>query len=178
MVNHTITLTQESIHNELKDKLKNLQKFEQSEEFKNIKKYCDVKVSEYEKKIESEVEKRKTKTKEHKAIFSELDLMLFNLMFLEDIQLEIKDKTVLSELKESIEAVKSHIYLQTNNFDFCIYSELDWIKHNYKLYMWFEMTIKQMITKYELQEKEVDVNSSLNAYSDKSNAWQIPEIEV
>lgn len=169
-----IKITQETIHNEIKEKLKNLKKFEQSEEFKQIKDFCDKEAKKTEKVIEKELKDRTKKEKWHEAIYSELDFMVKNKEFLELIEKKAKDKTFLEEIKENIEAVKSHLYLQTaNNFDFCVYSKLDWIKYDYKLLLWIEHNVKQMITKYELQEQKVDVNSTLNAYSKTPISWQI-----
>lgn len=171
---NTITLTQESIHNEVKEKLKNLKKFEQSEEYTKLKKYCEWETERYEKLIWLALGNRANKTEKHELIYSELDFMLFSKDFLEVLQKKVKDKSFLEELKESLEAIKSHLYLQTaGNFDFCIYSEIDWLKQRYKLYMWIEQTVKQMITKYELQEKDVDVNSTINAYWAKSTQIEV-----
>lgn len=171
---HTITLTQESIRNELKEKLKNLQKFEQSEEFAKIKEFCDKEAKKLEKVIEKEIKDRLNKEEWHKIIYSELDFMIKNKEFLELILKKATDKTFVDEVKENIENVKSHLYLQTGwNYDFCVYSKLDSIKYDYKLFLWIEHNVKQMITRCELQDKEIDVNPTINAYSDTPKSTQI-----
>jgi hypothetical protein len=160
-----IKLDASMIRNEIQEKLKNLKKFEASEEFTAIKEYCSKEVEKLEKQIRKELKTRRTKTEKHEAIFSELDLMIKNQEFLEMLQSKSKDKAFLKEISDNIEALESHLFLQSGNFDFCVYSELDGLKHEYKLNMGIEHTVKQMITKYELQDKEIDLESSTNAYA-------------
>jgi len=160
-----IKLDASTTRNELQEKLKNLKKFEASEEFTKIKEYYSKKSEITEKWIREVLMDRRSKTEKHEAIFSELDLMIKNQMFLENLQSMSTDKTFLAEIAENIVALESHLFLQSGNFDFCIYSKLDGLKHEYKLYMGIEHTVKQMITKYELQENEVDVDQSTNAYA-------------
>ena len=172
-----IKVTASTIRNELQEKLKNLKKFEASEEFQTIKDYCEGETKKLEKEIHKLLKTRRSKTEKHEAIFSELDLMIKNQMFLEKLQSMSKDKTFLEEVSENIVALESHLFLQSGNFDFCVYSELDGLKHEYKLHMGIEHTVKQMINKYELQEKEVDVDQETNAYA-TPKSQPIGEIEV
>lgn len=154
------------IRNEIQEKLKALKKFEASEEFTAIKEYCSSEVDKLEKKIRNELKDRRSKTEKHEAIFSELDLMIKNQEFLETLRSKSKDKAFIKEIDDNIEALESHLFLQSGNFDFCVYSGLDGLKHEYKLNMGIEHTVKQMINKYELQEKEVDLNQATNAYAE------------
>lgn len=165
MATHTIHLNEATVRNELQEKLKNLKKFEVSEEFTAIKEVCKEKTGEFEKVIRKMLSDRREKKKKHEAIYSELDLMIANQMFLEVLKSMSNDKTFLGEVEENIVALESHLFLQSGNFDFCVYSELDRVKHLYKLHMGIEHTVKQMITKYELQEKDIDVDNITNAYA-------------
>lgn len=177
MTQHTVHLNVSTVRNELKEKLKNLKKFEQSEEFTKIKEDCEKETKKLEKSIRKVLKERRVKTEKHEAVYSELDLMIMNQCFLEELQKKSKDKTFLSEIDENIVALESHLFLQSGNFDFCVYSELDAVKHKYKLNMGIEHTVKQMITKYELQEKELDVDQATNAYA-QPKSEPLGEMEV
>lgn len=161
-----IKLDASMIRNEIQEKLKNLKKFEASDEFTSIKEYCSKEVDKLEKKIRFALKARRLKVDKHEAVFSELDLMIKNQEFLEMLKSKSKDKAFLKEIEENIEALESHLFLQSGNFDFCVYSGLDGLKHEYKLNMGIEHTVKQMITKYELQDKDVDINQATNAYAE------------
>ena len=161
-----IKIDASTIRNEIQEKLKSLKKFEASDEFTAIKEYCAKEVGKLEKVIRKELKARRSKTEKHEAIFSELDLMIKNQIFLEMLKSKATDKAFIKEVNENIEALETHLFLQSGNFDFCVYSELDGIKHEYKLNMGVEDAVKQMITKYELQDKEVDLDASTNAYAD------------
>lgn len=164
-----IKLDASTLVNETQDKLKNLKKYEASEEFAAIKVYCNEQVEKLEVEIREELAKRRENLISPVArepLFSELDLFLLNQKFLETIKDKATDLNFIKEVDENIEALESHLFLQSGNFDFAVYSKLDSLKHSYKLHLGIENAMKQMITKYELQDKKVDLDSSTNAYAE------------
>ena len=178
MPKHTIHIDASTLRNETQEKLKALKKFEASEEFASIKEYCTGEVESLEKEIRGELAKRRENLIDPVArepLFSELDLFLLNQQFLETLKSKSTNKDFIKEIDENIEALESHLFLQSGNFDFCVYSKLDSLKHAYKLHLGIENEVKQMITKYELQDKDIDLNQSTNAYAEPTKP--IGEIE-
>lgn len=169
MPKHEIHIDASSLRNEIQEKLKALKKFETSEEFTAIKEYCTGQVESLEVVIREELKNRVENLINPVArepLFSELDLFLLNKQFLETLKEKSINKDFIKEIDDNIEALESHLFLQSGNFDFCIYSKLDSLKHAYKLHLGVENEVKQMITKYELQDKDVDLNKSTNAYAE------------
>jgi len=169
MPKHEIHIDASTLRNEIQEKLKALKKFEASEEFASIKEYCNEQVEKLEVEIRAELQKRRENLispEKREPLFSELDLMLLNQQFLEVLKSKATDKNFIKEVEENIVNLESHLFIRIDNFDFCVYSKLDTLKHCYKLNMGVENAVKQMITKYELQDKEVDLDSSTNAYAE------------
>jgi hypothetical protein len=169
MAKHEIHIDASTLRNEIQEKLKALKKFEASEEFTAIKEYCTKQVETLEVDIRAELQKRCDNLVSpiaREPLFSELDLFLLNRLFLEMIKSKSTSKDFIKEVDENIEALESHLFLQSGNFDFAVYSKLDSLKHAYKLHLGVESAVKQMITKYELQDKEVDLNQATNAYAE------------
>lgn len=161
-----IKLDASTMRNELKEKLKNLQKYKVSEEFAKIKEYCESKVDVVHDEIATLLEEREVKAEKHNEIYSDLDFMLLDKKYLEYIMSLAKDKTFIGELKDGIDNIISHVYLKSDvNFDICVHSQLSYVKRQYKLYMGIEHTIDEMITRYELQEKEINLENTTNAYA-------------
>lgn len=185
----TITLTQESIHNEIKEKLKNLQKYEQSDEFAGIKSYCEWIVDWFEVKYKEEKEKRKAKKKAHDIIYSEFDKYQLHLDFLTTISDMSTNKDYKECLADDIEQLNNNLkfridfnkekmqlwweyLLRPDTFDKPIYSKLDYIKLNIMFNMWVWEDIKKYISNYEVQDKEI-IMQETNAYSETPKSTQI-----
>lgn len=164
-----IKIDASTLLNEVQEKLKHLKKYEASEEFASIKEYCNEQVEKLEIEIREELAKRRENLISPVArepFYSELDLMILNQKFLEMLKEKSTDENFIKEVDENIEALESHLFLQMGNYDFAVYSKLDSLKHAYKLHLGIENAMKQMITKYELQDKKVDLDSSTNAYAE------------
>jgi len=172
----TIVLNQATIRNEIQEKLKNLQKFKQSDDFLKIKAHCEAKVETLSVLIESLLKDRVVKTEKHETIYSELDFMIKGREFVEEITAMTKNKAFNQESLEQLENIKSHLYLQAGNFDYCVYSLLDGVKHQYKLYLGIEESVNRMITKYEMQDKDIDIDHLTNPYDEVKEA--LGNIEV
>jgi hypothetical protein len=163
--------------NEIQEKLKMLKKYEVSDEFGVIKAYCVAKGEQTEKDIREDLKLRLNKKEAHVAKYSELDFMVLDREFLLEIKAKSKNKEFIEEIDANITNIESHLVLQDEvKFDICVYSELGYKKRLYKLYLSFENTVKQMIAKYELQEKEVDMESSTNPYYEKPVLGQLEGI--
>lgn len=180
----TITLTQESIRDEIKEKLKNLQKYEQSEEFEKIKNYCEWQVELLTPKYEEELENRRNKKKAHDIIYSEFDKYLLHHEFLTKVSEMSTNKDYKEVLAEDIEQLNNNLkfridfskekmqlwwefLLRPDTFDKPLYSKLDYIKLNIMFNMWVWEDLKKYITNYELQDKEI-VMQETNAYSNET----------
>lgn len=113
MAHHEVHLNVSTVRNELQEKLKNLKKFEASEEFTKIKAFCTEATQEYEKVIRKLLKARRNKKTGHKAIYSELDLFICNQVFLEGLLEMSKDKSFKQEIQENITNLESHLFLQS-----------------------------------------------------------------
>lgn len=154
--------------NEIQEKLKMLKKYEASTEFAKIKEYCVTKGEETEKEIRSDLTLRLNKWEAHVAKYSELDFMVLDREFLNEISKQSKSKEFIAEIDTNIENIETHLILQDEvKFDICVHSELAYKKRKYKLYLSFENTVKQMIDKYEAEEKGIDMEATTNPYYEK-----------
>lgn len=154
--------------NEIQEKLKMLKKYEASAEFTKIKDYCVAKGEETEKAIRKDLKYRLEKSEPHVAMYSELDFMVLDREFLLEIKAKSKNKEFIEEIDTNIINIESHLVLQDEvKFDICVHSELAYKKRQYKLYLSFENTVKQMIDKYELEEKGIDMEATTNPYYEK-----------